>query len=64
MPRKIRDLIFDLEQAGFCNRSGKGSHRNYQHDKGMRVTISGQLGDDSKPYPEREVKKKVQESKE
>jgi predicted RNA binding protein YcfA (HicA-like mRNA interferase family) len=63
MPKKIRDLIYDLEQAGFCNRGGKGSHRNYEHDKGIRVTVSGQLSDDAKPYQEREVKIKVQESK-
>jgi len=29
----------------------------------MRVTLSGQLGDDAKPYQEREVRKKIQESK-
>ncbi len=26
MPRKIRELIADLETAGFENRGGKGSH--------------------------------------
>lgn len=61
MPRKIRDLIGDLERAGFVNRGGKGSHRNYEHRKGLRVTLSGQLGDDAKPYQEREVKKKIEE---
>ena len=29
MPRKIRQLIADLEKAGFVNRGGKGSHRNF-----------------------------------
>ena len=29
----------------------------------MRVTLSGQLGDDAKRYQEREVLKKIQESK-
>lgn len=29
----------------------------------MRVTLSGQLGDDAKPYQEREVRQKIQESK-
>jgi hypothetical protein len=24
----VRDLVADLEQAGFINRGGKGSHRN------------------------------------
>jgi len=61
MPRKIRELIGDLERAGFLNRGGKGSHRNYEHPTGVRVTVSGQLGDDAKSYQEREVKKKIQE---
>ncbi len=63
MPRKIRELIRDLEQAGFANRGGKGSHRNYEHAMGMRVTVSGQLGDDAKPYQEREVKRVIEESR-
>ena len=62
MPRKIRELISDLEKAGFVNRGGKGSHRNYEHPQGVRVTISGQLGNDAKPYQEREVKKKIEEA--
>lgn len=61
MPRKIRELICDLEKAGFINRGGKGSHRNYEHPRGGRVTMSGNPGDDAKPYQEREVKKKIQE---
>ena len=61
MPRRIRELIGDLERAGFVNRGGKGSHRNYEHPTGVRVTVSGQLGADAKPYQEREVKKKIQE---
>jgi predicted RNA binding protein YcfA (HicA-like mRNA interferase family) len=31
MLRKIRELIADLERAGFLNRGGKGSHRNYKY---------------------------------
>ncbi len=62
MPRKIRQLISDLEKAGFANKGGKGNHRNYKHPKGMRVTISGKLGDDAKPYQEKEVKRKIEES--
>jgi len=63
MPRKIRELIRSLEQACFVNRGGRGDHRNFEHSKGMRVTLSGQLGDDAKLYQEREVHKKIQESK-
>ena len=62
MPPKIRELVRELEKAGFVNRGGKGSHRNYEHSKGTRITISGQLGDDAKPYQIREVVKKIQES--
>ncbi|NBC49894.1 MAG: addiction module toxin, HicA family [Gammaproteobacteria bacterium] len=62
MPRKIREILRDLEQAGFRQRGGKGSHRNLQHDRGARVTISGKLGDDAKPYQEREVKQKIREA--
>lgn len=61
MPRKIRELIYELEQAGFINRGGKGSHRNFEHKKGIKITVSGQLGDDVKFYQEREVKQKIQE---
>ena len=63
MPRKVRELIRDLEQAGFVFRGGKGSHRNYEHSKGIRVTISGNLGDDAKPYQEKEVRTSMEESR-
>lgn len=61
MPRKIRELIKDLEKVGFINRGGKGSHRNYLHPSGSTVTISGRTGDDAKPYQEKLVKQKIKE---
>ena len=64
MPRKIRELIADLEDAGFENRGGKGSHRNFAHPKVANiVTISGKLEEDAKKYQERIVKYAVEESK-
>ena len=63
MPRKVRQLMADLERAGFVNRGGKGSHRNYLHPKGQRATISGNLGDDALPYQERQVRRQIEESK-
>jgi len=63
MPRKIKQLIKDLEQAGFINRSGKGSHRNFVHPNLLKpITISGKLGDDAKHYQEKEVKKAIEEA--
>ena len=64
MPRKVRQLMADLEQAGFVNWGGKGSHRNFIHPKGARVTVSGGAGDDAKHYQERDVKRAVQAAKE
>jgi predicted RNA binding protein YcfA (HicA-like mRNA interferase family) len=62
IPRKVRDLIADLERARFIDRSGKGSHRNFEHPEGIRVTISGKTGDDAKPYQEKEVRKAIEEA--
>jgi predicted RNA binding protein YcfA (HicA-like mRNA interferase family) len=61
MPRKIRVLIKELVDAGFSNRGGKGSHRNFLHPKGVLVTISGSPGDDAKPYQEKEVARVIRE---
>ena len=64
MPRKIRELVTDLEAAGFVNRGGKGSHRNFVHPNVVKpVTLSGKLSDDAKNYQERAVKLAIQEAK-
>jgi predicted RNA binding protein YcfA (HicA-like mRNA interferase family) len=64
MPPKVRDLVDQLEQAGFVNRGGKGSHRNYLHSKVTKpITISGKLGDDAKRYQVRAVELVIKESK-
>lgn len=64
MPRKVRHLIADLEKAGFVDRGGKGSHRNFTHPKGIRVTMSGQPGENAKPYQERDVRRALDAVKE
>ena len=64
MPPKIKKLIKELENAGFVNRGGKGSHRNFVHPRVAKpVTISGKVGDDALRYQERDVKKAIEESK-
>ena len=64
MPPKVRELIKFLKQAGFEDRGGKGSHRNFIHPNVSKpVTISGKLGDDAKKYQIRAVEKAVQEAK-
>jgi predicted RNA binding protein YcfA (HicA-like mRNA interferase family) len=64
LPPKIRELIAELEKAGFLNRGGKGSHRNFLHPKVTKpVTISGTPGDDAKRYQVRAVEQAIEESK-
>ena len=64
MPPKIRELIAELERAGFIDRGGKGSHRNFVHPKVPRpVTISGNPGDDAKQYQVRAVRLAIEEAR-
>jgi len=63
VPKKIRELIRMLNKAGFENRGGKGSHRNFSHPHGPKITLSGKLSQDSKRYQEREVERAIRESK-
>lgn len=64
MPRKIRELIAELERAGFINRSGKGSHKNFIHKNcPLNVVISGKTGSDALPYQEKAVKHALKEIK-
>lgn len=64
MPPKIKQLIQDLKKAGFVNRGGKGSHRNFVHPKVSKpIAISGKLGAAALSYQERDVKKAIEESK-
>lgn len=61
MPRKIRELIGDLMTAGFVDRGGKGSHRNFTHAKGVKITLSGNPSHDAKRYQEHDVQKALRE---
>ena len=64
MPPKIRELIAKLERAGFTDRGGKGSHRNYVHPNLAKpITISGKPGDDAKIYIVKAVQKAIEDSK-
>ena len=62
MPRKVRDLIHELEQAGFQQiPGGKGSHRKFSHPAFPgAVTLSGKTSDDVKPYQEKQVRRAIE----
>lgn len=61
MPPKVRELMDRLLEAGFTDHGGKGSHRNFKHPRGVRITISGKPGSDAKPYQEKAVQQALQQ---
>ena len=64
MPPKIRELLSELERAGFINRGGRGSHRNFVHPNVIRpVTISGNLGSEAKRYQVRAVRAAIEDAR-
>lgn len=64
VPQKVRELVSELMQAGFVNRGGKGSHRNFVHPKvAIPITISGTLGSDAKQYQVLAARIAIEESK-
>ena len=63
MPPKIRELVAKLEKAGFANRGGNGSHRDYVHPRVTKpITISGKSGDDAKQYMIKAVQRAIEDS--
>jgi predicted RNA binding protein YcfA (HicA-like mRNA interferase family) len=64
MPKTVRELLRDLKKAGFVERGGKGSHRNFTHACGARITVSGKASHDAKRYQERDVERAVREAAE
>ena len=63
MPRKIRQLVSDLERAGFAlSPGGKGSHRKFRHPQfAGAVILSGQDGHDAQHYQEKQVRNAIRE---
>ncbi len=66
VPRKVRDVIHDLLDAGFheIGKGGKGSHRKFTHRYYPgAVTISGREGHDAKRYQEKQAKRAIKKLK-
>ena len=59
MPKKLAVLLSELARAGYVNRGGKGSHRNFEHRCGHRLTVSVHKGE-AKPYQQRDIEEAVQ----
>ena len=63
MPRKIRELVVDLEKAGWQHTGGgKGSHRKFAHrDSPRKIILSGSTGADAQHYQEKLVQAAIRE---
>ncbi len=61
VPRKIRQLVADLERVGFVVvPGGKGSHRKFRHQKFPgALNLSGHDGDDAHHYQEKQVRNAI-----
>jgi predicted RNA binding protein YcfA (HicA-like mRNA interferase family) len=64
MPRKLRQLMADLEHAGFSTVPTKSSHRKYRHATGTTVILSGKSGADAHHYQEKDVQRAIAATKE
>ena len=64
VPKKIRELLKDLRNAGFeqIPGGGKGSHRKFVHPGYTgAVTVSGAEGADAKSYQEKQIRKAIEQ---
>ena len=64
VPRKIRQLVADLEHAGFVLvPGGKGAHRKFRHPKVPgSLILSGQGGDGARHYQEKQVRNAIRDA--
>lgn len=58
MPKKLTVLLMELVKAGYVNRGGKGSHRNYEHASGHRLLVSVHKGE-AKRYQQRDIEEAI-----
>jgi predicted RNA binding protein YcfA (HicA-like mRNA interferase family) len=58
MPQKVRQLKASLRKAGVYQVSQEGSHTKWKHSllPSAIVVLSGNDGDDARPYQEKDVK--------
>jgi len=64
MPRKVRQLISDLTEAGFVRvPGGKGLHRKFRHPRFVGSGIlSGGDSEDARHYQEKQVANAIREA--
>jgi hypothetical protein len=67
MPRKIRELIRDLRDAGFVllKDRGDGDHAVYRFNSRPEITVvlDGRPGDDAQHYQEKQIRKAIRKAR-
>jgi predicted RNA binding protein YcfA (HicA-like mRNA interferase family) len=67
MPRKIRDLIRDLRDAGFVQlkNRGEGDHAVYRFNDRPEITVvlDGRPGDDAQHYQEKQIREAIRKAR-
>ena len=64
MPLKVREVIRELEKAGWLHTRTKGDHRVFRYSDGRITVISGKLGDDVRPGTYQAILKQTKIKKE
>ena len=64
MPLKVREVIRELEKAGWLHIRTKGDHRVFRYSDGRITVISGKLGDDVRPGTYQAILKQTKIKKE
>ena len=64
MPLKVREVIRELEKAGWLHVRTKGDHRVFRYSDGRITVISGKLGDDVRPGTYQAILKQTKIKKE
>jgi predicted RNA binding protein YcfA (HicA-like mRNA interferase family) len=59
VPVKVRELIKELEAAGWVHVRTKGDHRVFRHTGGRITVVSGKLGDDVRPGTYKAILKQI-----
>jgi predicted RNA binding protein YcfA (HicA-like mRNA interferase family) len=49
VPLKVREVIRELEKAGWQHVRTKGDHRVFRNSDGRTTVVSGKFGDDVRP---------------
>ncbi len=57
---KLRELLRDIESAGFINRGTRDDFYILRHPDGVNITLGGNPNQDAKQYQVQDVKRAIE----